>query len=96
MQTVQTKQVVQLLCLLFLNCDLHLIKVCTPFPYSFGNILTPHSKILRGSFEVTLSGKTKSRKFFELVQISSTRQDVICLDRDADLEVRNVLCEQSK
>ena len=45
----------------FLNCDLHLIKVCTPFPYSFGNILTPHSKILRGSFEVTLSGKTKSR-----------------------------------
>ena len=61
MQTVQTKQVVQLLCLLFLNCDLHLSKVCTPFPYSFGNILTPHSKILRGSFEVTLSGKTKSR-----------------------------------
>ena len=45
----------------FLNCDLHLIKVCTPFPYSFGNILTPHSKILRGSFEVMLSGKTKSR-----------------------------------
>ena len=43
-----------------------MIKVCTPFSYSFGNIgtdsnfWTRHDKILRGSFEITLSGKTKS------------------------------------
>ena len=30
------------------------------------------------------------------MQISPTRQDVICVDRDADLKVRNVLCEWSK
>ena len=30
------------------------------------------------------------------MQISPTRQDVICVDRDSDLEVRNVLCERSK
>ena len=30
------------------------------------------------------------------MQISPTWQDVICVDRDADLEVRNVLCERSK
>ena len=35
-------------------------------------------------------------KFLELVQISPTWQDVICMDRDTDLEVRNVLCERSK
>ena len=64
MQTVQTKQVVQLLCLLFLNCDLHLIKVCTPFSYSFGNILTPHSKILRGSFEVMLFSGFRNLDYF--------------------------------
>ena len=41
------------LCLLFfLNCDLHMIKVCTLFSYSFGNIgtvsyfWTLHDKIL--------------------------------------------------
>ena len=66
MQTVQTEQAMQLLCLLFLNCDLYMIKVCTPFSYPFGNIgtvsnfWTPHDKILQGSFEVTLSGKIKS------------------------------------
>ena len=36
----------------FLNCDLYMIKVCTPFSYPFGNIgtvsnfWTPHDKIL--------------------------------------------------
>ena len=35
-------------------------------------------------------------KFLELMQISPTRQDVVSLDRDADLEVRNVLCEWRK
>ena len=43
-----------------------------------------------------LAKQNRGVKFFELVQISPTRQDVICVDRDADLEVRNVLCEQSK
>ena len=67
MQTVQTEQAVQLLCLLFFKRDLHLIKVCTTFSYSFGNtgtvsnFWTPHDEILRGPFEVTLSGKTKSQ-----------------------------------
>ena len=77
-----------------------MIKVCTPFSYSFGNIGTDsnfwtcHDKILRVSFEITLSGKqNRGVKFLELVQISPTRQDKICADRDADLEVRNVLCD---
>ena len=40
-QTVQTVQTVQFFCLLFLlNCDVHMIKVYTPFSYSFGNIGT--------------------------------------------------------
>ena len=43
-----------------------------------------------------LAKQKRGVKFFELVQISPTRQDVICVGRDADLEVRNVLCEQSK
>ena len=76
MQTVQTEQAVQLLCLLFFNCDLHIIKVCTPFSYSFGNIgtvsnfWTPHNEILWGSYEVKSSGKTKSRG-----QVSRARAD---------------------
>ena len=67
MQTEQTVQTVQLFCLLFSNCDLHMIKVYTPFSYSFGNVgtvsnfWTPHEEILRGSFELALSSKTKSR-----------------------------------
>ena len=97
MQTVQTKQVVQLLCLLFLNCDLHLIKVCTPFPYSlvtfWHHIAKFYEVLLRSRY---LAKQNRGVKFFEPVQISPTRQDVICVYRDADLEVRNVLCEQSK
>ena len=75
MQTVQTEQAVQLSCLLFLT-DLHIIKVCTPFSYSFGNIgtvsnfWTPHNEILWGSYEVKSSGKTKSRG-----QVSRARAD---------------------
>ena len=44
-----------------------MIKVCTPFSYSFGkvgtvsNFWTPHEEILRGSLELALSSKTKSR-----------------------------------
>ena len=44
-----------------------MIKVYTPFSYSFGkvgtvsNFWTPHEKILLGSFEHALSSKTKSR-----------------------------------
>ena len=44
-----------------------MIKVYTPFSYSFGNVgtvsnfWTPHEEILRGSFELALSSKTKSR-----------------------------------
>ena len=74
-----------------------MIKVCTPFSYSFGNIgtvsnfWTPHYKILRVSFEVRLSGKTKSWGQVSRAQISPTQQDVICVDRDTDLEVRNVM-----
>ena len=34
-----------------------------------------------------LAKQNRGVKFFELVQISSTRQDVIFADRDADLEV---------
>ena len=44
LQTVhsaQTVQTVQFFCLLFLlNYDVHMIKVYTPFSYSFGNIGT--------------------------------------------------------
>ena len=44
-----------------------MIKVYTPFSFSFGNVgtvsnfWTPHEEILRGSFELALSSKTKSR-----------------------------------
>ena len=56
---------------------------------------------MRKFYEVLSSSRYLARqnrgvKFFELMQISPTRQDVICVDRDADLEVRNVLCERSK
>ena len=60
----------------FLNCYLYMIKVRTPFSYSFGNIgtvssfWTLHGKILCGSFELSLSGKTKSRG-----QVSKTHAD---------------------
>ena len=40
-----------------------------------------------------LAKQNRGVKFLELVQISPTQQDVICVDRDTDLEVRNVLCE---
>ena len=80
-----------------------MIKVYTPFSYSFGNVgtvsnfWTPHEEILLGSFELALFSKTnRGVKFLQLMQISPTRQDVICVDRDAYLEVRNVLCERSK
>ena len=43
-----------------------------------------------------LAKQNRGVKFFELVQISPTRQDVVCLDRDADLELRNVLCGRKK
>ena len=43
-----------------------------------------------------LAKQNRGVKFLELVQISPTQQDVICVDRDTDLEVRNVLCEWSK
>ena len=56
---------------------------------------------MRKFYEVLSSSRYLARqnrgvKFFELMQINPTRQDVICVDRDADLEVRNVLCERSK
>ena len=44
----------------------------------------------------SLAKQNRGVKFLELVQISPTWQDVICVDRDTDLEVRNVLCERSK
>ena len=53
-----------------------MIKVYTPFSYSFGNVATvsnfwtPHEEILRRSFELALSSKTKSRG-----QVSRTRAD---------------------
>ena len=69
-----------------------MIKVCTPFSYSFGNIRTVSKffdttwEILRDFFEFALSSKTKLWvKFLELMQISPTRQDIICVDRHADL-----------
>ena len=41
LQTVYSAQTVQFFCLLFLlNYDVHMIKVYTPFSYSFGNIGT--------------------------------------------------------
>ena len=43
-----------------------------------------------------LAKQNRGVKFFELMQSSPTRQDVICLDRDSDLEERTVLCERSK
>ena len=72
-----------------------MIKVYTPFSYSFGNVgtvsnfWTPHEEILRGSFELALSSKTKSRGQVSRAHADEpTRQDVICVDRDFDLEVR--------
>ena len=75
-----------------------MIKVYTPFSYSFGNVgtvsnfWTPHKEILRGSFFLSssryLARQNHGVKFLELMQISPTRQDVICVDRDFDLEVR--------
>ena len=43
-----------------------------------------------------LAKQNRGVKSLELIQISPTLQDVICVDRDADLEVRNVLYERSK
>ena len=43
-----------------------------------------------------LAKKNHGVKFLKLMQISPTQQDVICVGRDSDLEVRNVLCERSK
>ena len=56
---------------------------------------------MRKFYEVLSSSRYLARqnrwvKFLELMQISPMRQDVICVDRDAYLEVRNVLCERSK
>ena len=88
----------------FLNCYLYMIKVCTSFSYLFGNIGTVSSlwKLHGKIFYVALSGsrylakQNHGVKFLKLMQISPTRQDVICVGRDSDLEVRNVLCERSK
>ena len=72
--------------------------MCTPFSYSFGsigtvsNFWTPHEEILLSR----VVRQNRGVKFLELMQISPTRQDVICVDRDADLKVRNVLCERCK
>ena len=87
----------------FLNCYLYMIKVCTPFSYSFGNIgtvssfWTLHGKILCGSFELSLSGKTKSR-----CQVSKAHADQPHTAR-CNLcgpwlwfRGKNVLCERSK
>ena len=43
-----------------------------------------------------LAKQNRGVTFLKLMQISPTRQDVICVDRDSDLEVRNVLCERRK
>ena len=43
-----------------------------------------------------LAKQNRGVKFLELMQSSPTRQDVICVDRDSDLEERTVLCERSK
>ena len=60
----------------------------------FGHVMTKFYVVLSRSRY--LAKQNRGVKFLELVQISPTRQDKICADRDADLEVRNVLCEQSK
>ena len=51
---------------------------------------------MRKFYSLALVRQNRGVKFLELMQISPTRQDVICVDRDADLKVRNVLCERCK
>ena len=43
---------------------------------------------MRKFYSLALVRQNRGVKFLELMQISPTRQDVICVDRDVDLEVR--------
>lgn len=111
LQTVhsaQTVQTVQFFCLLFLlNCDVHMIKVYTLFltllvTLELFPIFEQHmTKFYKVIFELTLSNKIKLQ-----AQVSWAHGDypysercvanVICVDSDTDLAVRNVLCRWSK
>ena len=51
---------------------------------------------MRKFYSLALVRQNRRVKFLELMQNSPTRQDVIYVDRDADLKVRNVLCERCK
>ena len=104
MQTVQTEQAVQLLCLLFFKTVIYIWLRCVHlfltllvtldlFPI-FGHHTTKSYEVLSSSRY--LAKQIRGVKFLELVQISPTWQDLICVDRDTDLEVRNVLCERTK
>ena len=61
---------------------------------NFGHHVTKFYEVLSSSRY--LAKQNRGVTFLKLMQISPTRQDVICVDRDSDLEVRNVLCERSK
>ena len=76
-----------------------MIKVYTPFFfYSFGNVGT---EILRGYFELSLPCKTKSQAqvfwangdWPHMVRFIA---DVICVDNESDVQVKNELCGRSK
>ena len=60
----------------------------------FGHHITKFYEFLSRSGY--LAKQNRGVKFLEPGQISPTQQDVICVDRDTDLEVRNVMCERSK
>ena len=51
---------------------------------------------MRKFYSLALVRQNRRVKFLELMQNSPTRQDVIYVDRDADLKVTNVLCERCK
>ena len=82
-----------------------MIKVYTPFSYSFGNVgtvsnfWTPHEEILRGSFELALSSKTKSRGQVSRAHADEpTRQDVIWIEQRLplnghELRAESAMCE---
>ena len=104
-QTAQTMQTVQLFCLfVFFLTVTYIWLRCIHLFLTFGNVRTdsdfrtPHDEILRDYFELTLTSNRRL-KFFEHMEISPTRQDVLQMqfvDSDAGSEVRDVLRWRSK
>ena len=82
-QTAQTMQTVQLFCLFFFLTVTYIwLKVYNGLFLTLGNVRTvsdfgtPHEEILRDYFELTLTNNRRLN-FFEHMEISPTRQDVL-------------------